>query len=209
MKYLTGALAALFLSSTAALAGSPAPAPTPEVIAPAALNNWAGVYGGLSYSNSDSDHVNSGGTTPFGGASGPGAFVGYNWQRGNLVFGGELAYQQDLGVRDTPILAEYPAAVLKGEEFLSDAIDLRARLGYDLGRVMVYGLLGYSQVTFNISDQTPSLDGPVLGAGAALRVSDRVFAGVEATRHDLSGEVFGLRSTYEATTVSLRVGLQF
>ena len=209
MNHFIRALGALLLTSSAALAGSPAPAPEPEVIAPTPTANWAGVYGGLSFTSSEAEVTSSSSNFPFGDASGPGAFIGYNWQRGNLVFGGELAYQGDLGDRDTFILADHPAAVLKGEEFLSDAMDLRARFGYDLGRVMVYGVLGYAQATFNISDQTPTLDGHVLGAGAAMRVTDRIFAGVEATRHDLSGEVFSSPISFEVDTITLRLGMQF
>ena len=209
MKQITRAFGALLLSATATLAGSPEPAPVPAPVAPVAAPaaDWAGFYGGLSYSSTDVDNAGRFNSS-FGKATSLGAFAGYNWQRGQLIYGGEIAYQDSLGDRANRILSE-PAAVLKGEENLSAGVDLRARIGYDLGRMMVYGLLGYSQATFNIADQSPTLNGHVLGAGAAVRVTDRVFAGVEATRRDLSGQVFGRESSFDVTTVTVRLGMQF
>jgi len=96
MRKFALAAGALALSTTMAVAGSLAPTPVePRVYVPAPVahtHNWTGGYIGLSLNYGRSSHSVPGpGILPNATGFGGGALAGYNWQNGDLVFGGEVA----------------------------------------------------------------------------------------------------------------------
>jgi outer membrane immunogenic protein len=208
-------LAATLFLATPALAGGPvAVTPEPEPAAPAApaAYDWSGAYLGIGY-----------GTTSAGFDLGPltgGPFpapaesrdltdgtatsihFGYLFQRGAIVYGPELAYSSfsDTGFELSP------------EEEVKRTIDLKARLGYAANRVLVYGVLGYSQITFaeGPSDSF-SVNGPAYGLGVDYAASDRLTIGLEYLARRTSGRFDPPGRDYDLNvdTLSLRVGLRF
>src|SRR5262245_17591711 len=102
-----------------------APAPAPMTIG----YNWAGAYGGvnLGYVWGTIGHL---GTTPRGIAGGGQA--GYNWQVGQVVFGGEADIQAS-GAEDT-----FAAFKFSNPWFGT----VRGRVGYAFNNVLLYATTG-------------------------------------------------------------------
>jgi outer membrane immunogenic protein len=140
------------------LYGSRAPAPS-TYVPPAAYvddTSWAGFYAGI---NGGYAWGNSGGTI---GYTGPGSFVdgdasartqpqggfgggqiGYNFQSGHLVYGVEADFQGGM------ISDRITGVTANGNDFSSrESVDwfgtARARLGYSLGRALIYGTGGFA-----------------------------------------------------------------
>jgi opacity protein-like surface antigen len=126
--------------------------------------------------------------------------AGYNWQRGNLVYGGELAMS-----RAEIELVDFPT-----QEF-TRFVDLKGRFGVATGRAMFYGTLGLVRSEFEISPDSSSGSGFSYGIGADMMVSDRIFVGAEFlrrdTRHDETAAILAFDAVID--TVSIRVGMAF
>jgi outer membrane immunogenic protein len=148
------ALASLALASPA-LAGGLVAAEhdvvvTAPVVAVMDTFNWTGFYGGLSFgagTASGNGGITEADTNPMG------AHIGYLWDAGTFVLGGELAYVAgDFG--DT-----YPL-----NEWASTRVKLIG--GYDAGRLLPYGFVGMSQydVTGGMSDFSDTVT--IYGVGA-------------------------------------------
>lgn len=108
----------------------------------AALADWAGPYGGvyLGYENGDAEDVTFGpGAFDIDGAA-FGAFGGYNFQRGAVVYGGEI----DLKVGG--VSGDDGAFQLPYEITGTAAIDFR--VGYDAGAYLPYLTLGVVQAGY-------------------------------------------------------------
>lgn len=194
---------ALGLGAGASFASGPVTVTPPDIYVapPPPVRDWAGFYGGLSYSgiSGEIDENTGGGVFPaMVDTSGAGVFVGYNWQRGNLVFGGELNYTNF----ETPFVG-FPAS------FQQNATELRARAGYAMDNVLLYGFVGAAQSRINdggiIFDQT----GISYGIGGQFMVRGGAFVGLELARRDVSGSNGGATLGSIIDTVSLRVGYQF
>jgi Opacity protein and related surface antigens len=197
-------LIAFALSAGAAHASGPVTVQPEEVyvVPQPMVRDWAGAYGGLSLS-----HVSGGITENYGvplltpdfdSTGALGLFVGYNWQQGNFVYGGELTYTHF----DTP----YTGYSIRQEH----ALELRARAGYAFDSTLVYGFVGAARST--IASGLPvsySQNGYSFGVGVQTFVSDHVFVGLEAARRsvDFGGGGIGVRTAID--TISLRVGYQF
>lgn len=171
--------------------------------------DWSGLYIGGSYGRtSDSDAQSQGGAVRAGidyGDSGPGIFAGYNLQRDALVYGAELALVP--GTADDP-----------GSHFgtRNHRIDLKGRIGYVLGKALVYGVIGWSGATTVESPGNVDIptEGLSYGIGVDYQATGRFFLGLEYLQRDLDGDY--ARSgfpgwTFDSTSrsVSLRAGLRF
>jgi outer membrane immunogenic protein len=184
----------------------PAPAAMP---APAPVHDWSGPYAGLSYGRIAGDYEEVFGfATDYSSGSAVGGFVGYNVQRGQIVYGAELSYSS---VSDV---------VLEGagdDDTLDSLLDLRGRVGYSLGNALVYGAVGYSRGEWTVnSTGGGTLSGTSVGVGVDVAVSQRMFVGLDYTSRRMDGSLdsFGGGGTFdvESTTtnsVTLRVGLSF
>ena len=199
----SGLIVGASLVALPAFAGGPGPVivqPAPVIVAPSIpaprIIDWSGIYGGLSYSGTrgrlkDPAKV----STDFNKGSAPGAFVGYNFQNGGLVYGGELAY------------FGFSSSDLKGDSTtkVKNALDAKARLGYAFGRALVFGTVGYSTAHIDLAGNSQSFNGVSYGVGADYLVTDNIFLGAEYTKRNLS------KNSYDAdpSTFGIRVGYKF
>lgn len=172
MKNLTIITAALF-ASTAAIAGEPVyVAPAETVIAPVAavvtpISDWSGMYAGVhvGYGNGRLEEVGSSVR-----ATGVlyGGHVGYNYDFGTVVVGGEIDYSVgDLEFETAP-----------GAAF-TDLAHLKARVGYDMGSMLVYGVVGLAYTKLEIGLATYDDTGYAVGLGADYKIASNWTAGAE------------------------------
>lgn len=179
----------------------------------ALAQDWTGAYGVLGFSSISGErlrydsgfltntHENDGQLTSLA--------VGYNWQNGNWVFGGELA-------RST---GEITFATLAAENYLDGMIDLKGRVGYAAGKVLLYGTVGWSRseryFSGPVSNEPIQVDGMSYGLGVDMMVSERVLVGLEYQRRDLSqgvGDMVGFPNEaydYNVESVGIRLGFRF
>jgi outer membrane immunogenic protein len=193
---------------TDALAGNnepvatPAPIISPAVTPTAVVADWSGAYAGLSYNSisGTTGYVPGNGPFDFIDADEVGIFGGYNWQRGSLVYGGELSYM-DHGVG----LVSWP------NESAGSIIELRGRGGYAFGNALAYGFLGYAASDYTTSTGTWDVSGASYGVGLDYLITDSVFAGLEFSRRQMSGETENLGQDQDTTVnaISLRFGYKF
>ncbi len=132
---------------------------------PASAQDWGGLYGGLtlSMSNVTADHSfsNDAPSDTVTLTDGwPGLFLGYNIQRGNLVFGAELEYQSASG---SGSYENYSNITSAGETRLKEQMSLRAIMGYSgrIGRAdtLFYGALGATRGSFEFRGGPASFGG--------------------------------------------------
>ncbi|CUH80493.1 outer membrane protein [Tropicibacter naphthalenivorans] len=182
--------AAAALTATGAYAGdlSPAQPEAPVVVAtPAPVSfggDWTGAYGGLSYGNlsaqsagaSDNDYA-------FGG------HVGYDYDFGDWVVGGEYEYQDggDVNIAGVDV---------------DNVQRLKLRGGYDLGQALIYGTVGAARIDTSIGDDT----GAVGGVGLEYKVTDNFTIGGEVLAHDFN-DLGGADA--EAQTFNMRASFRF
>ncbi|WP_127106124.1 outer membrane protein [Pararhodobacter zhoushanensis] len=191
---------ALVVASGAALASGPVVYVEPEVMVapmPAPQYSWEGFYGGLSYS-SVRGHVDASGTiASMDNDTGPGAFVGYNWQRGNVVFGGELNYTDF----DTP----YPGFINRQR----NALELRGRVGYAANNVLFYGFVGAARSEIFGSGSWNNQSGHSYGLGVQYHITRGAFVGLEAVRREVGANIGGVQADTQIDSVAFRLGYQF
>ena len=144
--------------------------------------DWSGSYGGatLSYDAIVLNDVSYGyGPVDLNGA-GFGAFVGHNFQSGNLVYGAELAFAKHRG-------EAFDGSHLQPATALSSA-SLRGRIGFATGRMLPYLAVGAYRTKFEADHDGLGSPGNIMGetangTGLALgldwTVSERSFLRVE------------------------------
>lgn len=159
-----------------------------------------------------------------------GGHIGYNFQRGNIVFGVE----GDISYSDIENTLNYSVYDKELDNFLSENTEkkieldylasIRARLGYASDKFLVYGTLGVAftevkgstdriefeypdtetQYLSNSSDEE-NLTGFVIGGGAATKLTDKISARAEALHYTFEKDDRGL--DFDVTVV--RGGLSF
>jgi len=210
-KSTCAAVAILALAPTLANAGSyEAPTVAPEIIAPAPVAfDWSGFQLGIAVGRSAGNHdyyTNSGSAVPFAtyNVSGPlyGAFAGYNMQRGNMVYGVELAYSAANVQINGGVFPAYSY-----DRF----IDLKGRVGYAMDDVLVFGEIGGSAAHWGGPAEDANVSGLLLGLGVDVAVGDKTFVGLEYVMRDLAGDETTIpayiRTRQQA--IQLRVGVNF
>jgi outer membrane immunogenic protein len=209
MREFAFAATLLMVTAGAGLADGPAPAKAePAVAAAAAAANWTGAYAGLSATRivgADASAFYDG--VPGNSASADtgnqtGAFLGYNWQRGTLVYGAEAAIQRG----DVPLIG-YPNS--RFEKFF----DLKGRVGMASGKALFYGTAGYSTGTLNDAEAYLfDLKGMNYGVGVEYMAANRLTVGLEYLVRDMDGttptEPLVTLET-ETRSLSLRAALRF
>lgn len=205
MKSLVLAATISFGAATAALAGNvdPAPQDVAVIVPPAAASDWSGFYAGalVSFDGGDIQAIDGGVVGTFAtleSTTGFGGFVGYNKQVNALVFGGELAY-----TTGDVVAVGYP------NSRYTDRIDLKARAGYSFGRVMAYGVVGYSFADFIDNSAPFPSSGMNYGVGVDVMINNRLFVGAEYLMRDLSGENGANRVDGNLDSATIRAGFKF
>lgn len=201
--------AALALLATPVIAGGPTavvadPSPTAMPAAPKA-QDWSGAYAGLTLGATSGEVVASITPAPFDvlGGSFVGAHVGYMFQSGQIVFGAELSYGEARGTGlDRVATAEFQKIV-----------DLKARLGFATRNMLVYGVVGKSEVfLYDNPSNNFDMDGNSFGLGAELAVSPRMTLGAEFLSRDVSGPASvnpAISADTRFDTLSLRASFSF
>lgn len=130
---------------------------------------------------------------------GLGAFVGYNWQRGNWVYGGELSYTNfSTGFVGFP-----------GGPVQSDALEARARVGYAFGPMMAYGFVGAAQSNWAAGLTSLNQTGYTYGVGIERFVTQSMTVGLELASRDVRGSFIANTLGTTINTLSLRAGFHF
>ncbi|WP_341367172.1 porin [Yoonia sp. BS5-3] len=158
--------------------------------------DWSGFYIGAQLGAGE--FVGVGGTEDL---SAVGAHVGYMYDFGKFVLGGEFAYNRldaDLAVGTAN--EEYDTAVVK------------LRAGYDLGKIMPYVVAGSTEFDMSIDGTSADGAGPMVGIGIMYAVGDNFLLGAEysssriedfnvttstASGVDLDINVLSLRASYK------------
>ncbi|MBU2936939.1 MULTISPECIES: outer membrane protein [Pacificibacter] len=171
----------------------PAPMEAPVAVAvvpvQTAGTDWTGFYGGLSAGYGWGDEV-----ADDADDATYGLFGGYNYDLGNWVLGGELEYAKtDLD---------------NGTAEIDDMTRLKFRAGYDLGKVVVYGIVGANYANATIGGTDYSDTGVSYGLGADYALSDAVVAGFEVLQNDFN-EFDDSGSDLSATTVGAKIAYRF
>jgi len=202
--FTTTALAAFFV--TPAFAGSPSAfvIEDPAVVAiTSEATDWSGPYIGATVSLGSGTYIyDSSGkmriedlldTTQFG------AFAGYSFQRGNLVFGVEAAY--------TTGRMEWDSDTYYAYDWIAD---LKGRVGYAMGDALIYAVAGGSWAGYDYDTHPETHSGFNYGVGVDFHVTDGMFVGLEYLQRDVSLEV-GQNTTRGGNiqSISARVGLSF
>ena len=160
-----------------------APAPLPIT------GDWTGFYTGLQLGYADAD--------------GPGALdgdnetygfhVGYDYDFGKYVFGGEIDYD------------ETDISLGGGAASVDSVARLKVKGGYDLGDTLIYATAGAARADTSVGDET----GPFAGVGVSYKVTDRYTVGAEVLHHQFD-DVGGLAGNdVDATTFTIRGSLRF
>ncbi len=208
MKNVTKITTLALLSASAfagvASAGSLADAYVePQVFEPVAApapvftgGDWTGFYTGAQLGYGDIDGTsNDGNNTNDDLVDGDGGIyglhAGYDYDFGRYVLGAEVDYDQ----------ANIDLA--NGVEVDSIA-RLKAKVGYDLGRTMVYATGGAARVDTSVGDET----GPFLGLGVAYQVTDNFTLGGEVLGHKFD-DIGGTGVEADATTATIRGSFRF
>lgn len=201
MNALRLATLSVLLMAGPALAGGPiavADDPMPGS-AEAAIIDWSGPYVGLSYGR-----IGGEATDPsiydFENGTQLGLMIGYNLQRGSFVYGGELSYASVSGL---------VVANAGDDDIVDSVLELRGRLGYAVGKALIYGTLGYAKGKMTVNGTSGfGLSGTTYGVGLDYQLSQRTFVGLEYNRRNMDGsDPFELGTSTNA--VSLRIGLSF
>ena len=197
-KHFYAALAGALILAGPAAAGSleepiaeptlaPAPAPAPVTTIG---GDWTGLYGGVQLGYAD---VTTDGDADLDGNGAIGGLtLGYDYDFGQWVVGGALDYDvADIDLDDAANL--------------ESVARLKARVGYDLGRSLIYGTGGWAQAD---TDNLDSSDGYFLGAGYEYLVTERISLGGEVLYHEFEDfDDSGI--DVEATTAQVRATFRF
>ena len=194
-------LAAMTAVSGAAVAADLPPGPTPYYSQPTSYYNWNGFYAGVN-AGYEWGHVTGSSVDPsgvFGGGQ-----VGYNWQSGQFVFGGETDLQMS-GADDT--FAPY--------KFSNPWFGtLRGRAGIALDNILLYATAGFAYgdlkaEQFGLSE-TKTHIGWTGGLGMEVGFTPNWSAKVEYLYMDLSDRAYSITGMDDGLQASLlRFGVNY
>jgi outer membrane immunogenic protein len=248
------AISMMFAGAASAADMAPRYAKAPPPVVP--IFSWTGFYIGVNagggWNERTGDHycITPGGVVAGAGcsvslpgtveASGAlaGAQVGYNWQAGNIVFGGEADIQWS-GIRESsafnlacclPVVAP-PGFAATTSQDLRWFGTARGRLGFVVGeRGLLYGTAGliYGEQAVSFSALSPGANyaaasseirtGWIAGAGFEYAFTNNLSGKVEAMYYDMGSERiaflnpgtgFTLNANFDYTGVIARAGLNW
>lgn len=134
----------------------------------------------------------SGNSNASGDEADYGLFAGYNYDLGNGLIGGEIAYNSG-DINATGVTLE-------------DSLQLKARYGVQVGTSgLAYGTVGYARAKASTGGHD---DGYVVGAGYEHALNDQVFVGGEYLYSEYKN--VGATSTdASAHSIAVRLGVKF
>ena len=197
---LTSALALGLIAAPAFAGGLALPVadpvvPTAPVVAAPVVatgSDWTGFYAGgqLGYGDTEADDGSfEDDGSVYGGQ------LGYDYDFGKLVLGGEVSYV------GTEIEDEASGNEIDG------IATAKLRAGYDAGAILPYVTAGYaSAYTSDEIDGEDQFDGYVYGAGVDYKVTESITVGAEVLKHEF--EDLGA-TDLDATTAAARVAYRF
>lgn len=170
---LSAAVSAACFTTTALASGPIAPPPAPPPVIVSSAYDWSGPYVGLglTYGRGGMDDAVSPPDNPDSAGFGVGVLGGYNWQRGNLVFGAEVAldFAGRSGDNDCGIGGGFTCQTLENNN-----ASIRGRVGVAQDRTLFFVEAGYAtdQRTIQHSllgvpffSATARFNGPMIGVG--------------------------------------------
>jgi outer membrane immunogenic protein len=170
--------------------------------APLSAYSWTGLYLGGNLGHEWGTTSNNP-TRPSGFAGG--AQGGYNWQTGQLVFGGEADIQLS-GANDT-----FAPWKFSNPWFGT----LRGRAGFAVNNFLIYGTAGVafgelSAETIGLQSESHTNVGWTAGVGVEAGIAANWSAKVEYLFVDLASNTYGLTGTSNALSASLfRMGVNY
>lgn len=167
-------------------AAPPVPAAAPLPVAPVS-GEWTGGYAGLQLGFGD---VNGSGAAD-GDDFLYGAHVGYRYDFGTFVLGGELDY-------------DFTDIDLNGAADVDSVARLKVQAGYDFGRTLGYFTAGVADVDTSLGSET----GEFYGIGVAYQVNERYTVGAELLEHNFD-DIGGTGVEADATTLTVRGAIRF
>jgi outer membrane immunogenic protein len=197
------ALAAMTSVAGTAMAADLPRGPAPYYAQPAPYYNWAGFYAGVNVGYGWG-HVTSSSLDPdgvFGGGQ-----VGYNWQSGPFVFGGEADIQASA--------ADDTFAPWKFSNPWFGTV--RGRVGYALNNILFYGTAGlaYGELTgqLNSLEESKTLVGWTGGVGMEVGLNQHWSAKAEYLYMDLGDRAYtitGVNNGFQSNMLRLGVNYHF
>jgi len=159
---------------------------------------WDGPYIGAAFNqgSGDQEYCPCPGPTYTLTGDMAGLFAGYNLSSGALVYGAEIEASFGSIYEDG-----FP-----GYEF-TNMIDLKGRVGYDLGTALVYGTLGYSTADWSEKGTHSSTSGMLYGIGVDFRIGQRSALGIEMSSRDMTNATEDFTATVD--TLSFRAAMGF
>ncbi len=196
----------LLLATAAALAVSPALAgnivfvPEPDVAVIAPVEEWTGPYAGIQLGYGFGDLSSGQAAAPID-LEGMlyGAHVGYNFDMGNVVLGAELDYN----------LSDVTGS-FDGEVNVPVLAHAKARIGFDAGNTLIYGVAGLAYAEMDMFDGSSEYtdSGFFGGLGIDHKISANWTAGAEYLFHSFS-DFGGSGLDLELQTIQARASLHF
>jgi outer membrane immunogenic protein len=198
---LAGAAFALMAATSAAHAADIPSAYHPYAApAPYSGYSWVGPYVGANVGYLSGDVTNNP-TQPSGGIIG--AQLGYNWQSGSLVFGGETDLQ--LSNADD-VLAPWKFS----NPWFGTA---RARVGYAFNNILLYGTGGLAYGDLELESAGLTQDkthiGWTVGLGAELGLTPHWTAKVEYLYFDLADRTYFIGTSNGLNANLFRLGFNY
>ena len=161
-------------------------APAPVAVVPQG-GDWTGGYAGVQLGYGDVDGT--------GAADGDdvlyGVHIGYDYDFGTFVLGGELDY--DGGDID-----------LNGAATVDSVARLKLRAGYDFGPTLAYFTAGVADVDTSLGSES----GEFYGIGAVYQINELYSVGAELLEHSFD-DISGSGVDADATTFTVRGSIRF
>ncbi len=200
MKLLTAAVIAVTFATTALASGPQIPYEPPVTPLPAiASYNWAGAYAGLgvTYARGGMSDAFSPPDNPDTRGAGLSLIAGYNWQNGNIVYGGEVAldFSRRNGMNDCGVGGGFTCA-----SYQNNHASIRGRVGVAMDRSLLFVTAGYATDLRRIQHSFAGIpffnagarfDGPMIGIGFERAVANDWTVRGDLEHYFLGTEVFG------------------
>lgn len=197
-KLLATALVSSVFASAALASGPTVPVDPPVAPPQHAPYNWGGAYAGagLAYANASQTTT----IDPFFPDASGGmfsGFVGYNWQRGSMVYGAEIVGNLgSLTATDTPCVS-FPGA--NCTTTVDNFVALRGRVGVVRDRTLLFATAGFAADTRTYTRTGLSVAQRFRGGVVGVGVEHALGTGDWTMRGDLEYYFFGQETFGGAT----------